>query len=143
MTTKYDAARLQPALIAVALVATVLAALVLLAAGRIGSQQAEVREHAAALAALSQNIPLQAGAAVRGSAPAFEALAESRAQLEQVLARIDSGGGASALGSEPGWPVFLEQAQAVLDGQSAALDAQRVHPRKVRRFEHWPDIRAA
>ena len=125
MTTKYDAARLQPALIAVALVATVLAALVLLAAGRIGSQQAEVREHAAALASLSQNIPLQAGAAVRGSAPAFEALAESRAQLEQVLARIDSGGGASALGTEPGWPVFLEQAQAVLDGQTAALDAQR------------------
>ncbi len=125
MTTKYDAARLQPALIAVALVATVLAALVLLVAGRIGSQQGEVREHAAALASLSQNIPLQAGAAVRGSAPAFEALAESRAQLEQVLARIDSDGGASALGSEPGWPVFLEQAQAVLDGQSAALDAQR------------------
>jgi len=125
MTTKYDAARLQPALIAVALVATVLAALVLLVAGRIGSQRAEVREHAATLASLSQNIPLQAGAAVRGSAPAFDALAESRAQLEQVLARIDSAGGASALGTEPGWPVFLEQAQAVLDGRSAALDAQR------------------
>jgi len=125
MTTKYDAARLQPALIAIALVATVLAALVLLAAGRIGSQQAETREHAAALASLSQNIPLQAGAAVRGSAPAFDALDESRAQLEQVLARIDSGGAASALGAEPGWPVFLEQAQAVLDGRSAALDAQR------------------
>jgi twitching motility protein PilJ len=125
MTTKYDAARLQPALIAVALVATVLAALVLLVAGSIGSQQAEAREHAAALASLSQNIPLQAGAAVRGSAPAFDALAESRAQLEQVLARIDSGGGASAFGTDPGWPVFLEQAQAVLDGRSAALDAQR------------------
>ena len=42
-----------------------------------------------------------------------------------MLSRIDSGGGAGALGTEPGWPVFLEQAQAVLDGQTAALDAQR------------------
>ena len=125
MTTKYDAARLQPALIAVALVATVLAALVLLAAGRIGSQQATVREHAAALASLSQNIPLQAGAAVRGSAPAFDSLAESRAQLEQTLAGIAASRGSSTLGTGPGWPVFLEQAQAVLDGRQAALDAQR------------------
>mgnify|MGYP003484871514 CR=1 FL=1 len=123
MTTKYDAARLQPALIAVALVATVLAALVLLIAGRLGSQQAEVREHAAALASLSQNIPLQAGAAVRGSAPAFDALAESRAQLEQVLARIDSGGGASALGTEPGRPWRLEPLPTATDEQKARLSA--------------------
>ena len=85
MTSKFDPARLQPTLIAVALAAAALAALVLLVSGRITSQQAGLREQAAALASLAQNIPLQAGAAVRGSAPAFDALAESRAQLDRLV----------------------------------------------------------
>ncbi len=121
MTNRFDAARLQPALITVALVATVIAALLLLLAGRTAGQQSGAREQAAALATLSQNMPLQAGAAVRGSAPAFDALAESRAQLEQVLATPDG----RALGEEAGWSVLMEQAQAVLDGRTAALEAQR------------------
>ena len=121
MTNRFDAARLQPMLIAIALVATVIAALALLVSGRAATQQTELREQAAALAALSQNIPLQAGAAVRGSAPAFDALAESRARLEQVLASP----GAQTLGGESDWTVLLEQTQAVLDGRTAALDAQR------------------
>ncbi len=121
MTNRFDAARLQPMLIAIALVATVIAALALLVSGRTATQQAELREQAAALAALSQNIPLQAGAAVRGSAPAFDALAESRARLEQGLASP----GVQSLGGESDWTVLLEQTQAVLDGRAAALDAQR------------------
>jgi twitching motility protein PilJ len=133
MTNRLDASRLQPRLIAVALVAAVLAALALLLSGRFAGQQAQLREHAAALSSLSQNIPLQAGAAVRGSAPAFDSLAESRARLETVLAEVDAGRAgvgmfaspsARLLGEEAGWPVLLEQAQAVLDGRQAALDAQ-------------------
>jgi twitching motility protein PilJ len=121
MTNRFDAARLQPMLIVIAFVATVIAALALLLAGRTADRQAELREQVAALSVLSQNIPLQAGAAVRGSGPAFDALAESRAQLEQVLAQP----GASDIGGEAGWTVLLEQAQAVLDGRPAALEAQR------------------
>jgi len=121
MTNRFDAARLQPLLIAIALVATVIAALVLLLAGRGAGQQAQAREQAATLAALAQNIPLQAGAAARGSAPAFDALAESRARLEQAVK--DGRGG--EFGSAAGWAVLLEQSQAVLDGRAAALEAQR------------------
>jgi len=121
MTNRFDAARLQPLLIVIALVAAVIAALVLLLAGRGAGQQAEAREQAVTLAALVQNIPLQAGAAARGSAPAFDALAESRARLERVVAAP----GAERFGAAAGWAVLLEQSQAVLDGRAAALDAQR------------------
>ena len=74
MTNRLDAARLQPVLLGVALAAAVLAALALLLSGRTMQQQTQLREHVADLTALAQNIPLQAGAAVRGSAPAFDAL---------------------------------------------------------------------
>jgi len=121
MTNRFDAARLQPMLIAVALVAALLAAVVLVVAGRGAGQQAGLRAHAVELAALSQNIPLQAGAAARGSAPAFDALAESRMRLEQVLEDPQ----ARRFGSESDWAVLLEQTQAVLDGRDAALDVQR------------------
>jgi len=134
MSQRLDASRLQPTLIAIALVAAVLAAVALLLSGRISSRESELRDQAVALSSLAQNIPLQAGAAVRGSAPAFDALAESRARLEQVLATAASGGtpaplpgigGGSSPADDPGWPVLLEQSQAVLDGRGAALDAQR------------------
>jgi twitching motility protein PilJ len=134
MSQRLDASRLQPTLIATALIAAVLAAVALLLSGRVSSREAELRDEAVALSSLAQNIPLQAGAAVRGSAPAFDALAESRARLEQVLAAAAAsesssvlpgvGGGSSPAG-DPGWPVLLEQSQAVLDGRGAALDAQR------------------
>jgi twitching motility protein PilJ len=121
MTNRFDAARLQPLLIVIALVATVIAALVLLLAGRGAGEQARAREQAATLGALAQNIPLQAGAAARGSAPAFDALAESRARLEQAV-NASTG---DQFGTAAGWAVLLEQSQAVLDGRAAALDAQR------------------
>ncbi len=121
-------------LLGVALAAAVLAALTLLLSGRAIQNQVQLREHVAALTSLAQNIPLQAGAAVRGSAPAFDALEASRTRLEQVLNEIDAGksalgplasSSAQVLGAESGWPALLEQSQAVLDGRDAALQAQR------------------
>ncbi|HEX9206729.1 MAG TPA: methyl-accepting chemotaxis protein [Steroidobacteraceae bacterium] len=133
MTNRIDAARLQPLLLGVALGAALLAALALLLTGRAMQQQSQLREHMASLTSLSQNIPLQAGAAVRGSAPAFDALAASRSRLERVIDEIDAGKSpvgllsspsARVLGGESGWPALLEQSQAVLDGRAAALQAQ-------------------
>jgi twitching motility protein PilJ len=122
-------------LLGVALVAALLAALALLLSGRAMQQQAQLREHMASLTSLSQNLPLQAGAAVRGSAPAFDALAASRTRLERVIDEIDAGKSAvgvlsspsaRVLGGESGWPALLDQSQAVLDGREAALQAQKV-----------------
>ncbi len=133
MTNRIDAARLQPLLLGVALGAALLAALSLLLTGRAMQQQSQLREHMASLTALSQNIPLQAGAAIRGSAPAFDALTASRARLDRVIDEIDAGKSAvglfstpsaRVLGGESGWPALLEQSQAVLDGRAAALQAQ-------------------
>ncbi len=134
MTNRIDAARLQPLLLGVALASALLAVFALTFSGRSGGQQAQLREHVATLGSLSQNIPLQAGAAVRGSAPAFDALADSRARLERVLKEIDAGRSAvgmlaspsaRVLGGEAGWPALLEQSQSVLDGRDAALKAQK------------------
>ncbi len=134
MTQRIDAARLQPLLLGVALVAALLAAITLVLAGRAMQQQSQLREHMASLTSLSQNIPLQAGAAVRGSAPAFDALGASRARLERVIDEINAGKSAwgplaspsaRLLGQESGWPALLEQSQAVLDGREAALQAQQ------------------
>jgi twitching motility protein PilJ len=121
MTNRLHASRLQPALILTALVATAIAAVLLLLSGQTARQQSQLRDDAAMLAALSQNIPLQAGAAVRGSAPAFDALADSRASL----ARLVESPGVELTGGRDGWATLLEQTQAVLDGRQAALDAQR------------------
>jgi twitching motility protein PilJ len=134
MTNRLDAARLQPTLLAVALVSALLAAVFLFLSGRAMQQQAELREHVASLTSLSQNMPLQAGAAARGNGPAFDALAASRARLERVLDEIDAGKAslgvlsspsARVLGGENGWSAVLEQSQAVLDGRQAALQAQQ------------------
>jgi twitching motility protein PilJ len=123
MTNRLDAPRLQPLLIVIALAAATMAALVLLVSGHASRQQSELTRHSAALASLSQNIPLQAGAAARGSAPAFDALAESRARLAEL---IEAAGPGDALpGGTSGWTTLLEQTQAVLDGRDAALEAQR------------------
>jgi twitching motility protein PilJ len=119
MTNRLDADRLQPTLIRLALVAGVLATLVLVlqwkyAGGRAG-QEAEV----VALSGLAQGIPLQAGAAVRGSAPAFDSLAASRARLEALVQ------GPALPGDKANWLAMLEQSQAVLDGRAAALDTRK------------------
>jgi twitching motility protein PilJ len=119
MTNRLDADRLQPTLIRVALVAGVLATLVLVlqwqyAGGRAG-HDAEV----VALSGLAQGIPLQAGAAVRGSAPAFDSLAASRARLEALVR------GTGLPGDKANWLAMLEQSQAVLDGRAAALDTRK------------------
>jgi twitching motility protein PilJ len=134
MTNRIDAARMQPMLLGVALAAAVLAAVALLLTGRAMQQQSQLREHMASLTSLAQNIPLQAGAAVRGSAPAFDALAASRARLERVIDEINAGKSgvgllaspsARVLGGEDGWAALLEQSQAVLDGRQAAVQAQQ------------------
>jgi len=130
MTNRLDASRLQPMLLVVALVAAVLAALALLLSGQVARQQTQISQQASALAALSQNIPLQAGAAVRGSAPAFDALAESRTRLEELLDEVRASGsldgsGQALPGGEEGWDTLLEQTQAVLDGRDAAVGAQQ------------------
>jgi twitching motility protein PilJ len=121
MTQRFDAARLQSTLIVVALVAVAAAALLL--SGRVANQQSASRDQASTLASLAQSVPLQAGAAVRGSAPAFDALADSRQQLERILRDARAAG--TPLDGEKGWSVLLEQAQTVLDGRPAALEAQR------------------
>jgi twitching motility protein PilJ len=124
MTNRPHAARLQPVLIRVALVAAVLAAVALALQWRYAGGQAQEEANSAALSALAQGIPLQASAAVRGSAAAFDSLAASRARLDAVVkAAGPSGGGLP--GDRANWLAMLEQSQAVLDGRAAALDVQK------------------
>src|SRR4029453_817445 len=85
MNNRMDAARLLPMVMGVALGSALLAALALLLSGRGSGDMVRKREQQAELAALSQIMPLHAGAAARGSAPAFDALAESRQRLTRVL----------------------------------------------------------
>ena len=128
MSNRIDAARLLPILMGIALGSALLAALALLLSGRTASEQAQQRQQHAELAALSQNIPLQAGAAVRGSGPAFDALAESRLQLTRVLEEsgpAEGGLAGTPDGAAAGWMAVLDQSQAVLDGREAALKAQQ------------------
>ena len=123
MSNRIDAARLLPIVMGVALGSALLAALALLLSGRTSGELVRKREQQAELAALSQNMPLQAGAAVRGSAPAFDALAESRLRLTRVLE--ESGLARSSGETASGWTAMLEQSQSVLDGREAALKAQQ------------------
>jgi twitching motility protein PilJ len=126
---RIDAARLLPVMIGVALASALLAGLALIFVAKSAGDRARFRESFATLSALSQNIPLQAGAAVRGSAPAFDALADSRQRLEQTLESSGAHGGLlgpdERFGDEAGWTALLEQSQAVLDGRDAALRAQQ------------------
>jgi twitching motility protein PilJ len=119
MTNRLDAARLQPILIRVALVAAALAALALVLQWQVAGRQSGRDAQVAALAALSQGMPLQAGAALRGSEPAFDALGASRARLDTFVK------GAALPGDRSGWLAMLEQSQAVLDGRAAAIDTRR------------------
>src|SRR5262245_56843892 len=123
MSNRIDAARLLPIVMGVALGSALLAALALLLSGRTAGELVRKREQQAELVALSQNMPLQAGAAVRGSAPAFDSLAESRVRLTRVLA--DSGLAKGSAANAAGWTAMLEQSQSVLDGREAALKAQQ------------------
>ena len=124
MTNRLDAARLQLILIRVALLAAALAALALALQWQFAGRQSGRDAEAAALAALAQGIPLQAGAAVRGSSPAFDSLAASRARLET---RVTGAGpsGAGLAGERANWLAMLEQSQTVLDGRAAALDTRK------------------
>jgi twitching motility protein PilJ len=125
---RIDAARLLPVTIGVALASALLAGLALIFVAKSAGDRARFRESFATLTALAQNIPLQAGAAVRGSAPAFDALADSRQRLEQTLGSETHGallGPDERFGDQAGWTALLEQSQAVLDGRDAALKAQQ------------------
>ena len=123
MTNRIQAARLQPVMVYVALAATAIAVVALVLSGRMAGRQTDLRERLSTLSSIAQNVPLQAGAAVRGSAPAFDALADSRARLEAVLAEVDPG--QAGTGDPAAWAALLEQSQAVLDGRAAALEAQK------------------
>ena len=125
MINRLDADRLQPNLIRVALVAAALAALVFALQWQFADRRASRDAVVAMLAGLAQGIPLQAGAAVRGSAPAFDSLATSRARLA-TLVDDARGSGERLPGGEDNWLAMLEQSQAVLDGRAAALDTRKV-----------------
>jgi twitching motility protein PilJ len=124
MTNRLDADRLQPTLIRMALVAAALAALALVLQWRYEGGQAGRDAELATLSGLAQGIPLQAGAAVRGSGPAFDSLAASRARLDGLVAGAGKSG-AALPGDRASWLAMLEQSQAVLDGRAAALDTRK------------------
>ncbi len=125
MINRLDADRLQPNLIRVALVAAALAALLFALQWQFADRRASRDAVVAMLSGLAQGIPLQAGAAVRGSAPAFDSLATSRARLEGLV--VDARGSGERLpGGDDNWLAMLEQSQAVLDGRAAALDTRKV-----------------
>jgi twitching motility protein PilJ len=126
MMNRIDSARLLPILLGIALVSSLLAAVSLLVSGQAAKRQQQFSEQAAVLSAQSQNIPLQAGAAVRGSAPAFDSLANSRAKLVEVIGETGADSpGSAQFGPPDAWKAFLEQSQAVLDGRDAALRSQQ------------------
>jgi len=124
MSNRFDAARLQPTLIRVALLAAVLAGLVFALQWRLTGGQSRVGEQVTALSALAQGMPLQASAAVRGSAAAFDSLAASRARLDAAVKAAGTSE-AGLPGDRATWLAMLEQSQAVLDGRAAALEAQK------------------
>jgi twitching motility protein PilJ len=124
MTNRLDADRLQPNLIRVALVAAALAALVFALQWQFADRRAGREAVVAMLSGLAQGTPLQAGAAVRGSAPAFDSLAVSRAQLDSLVDSARSAGHGLPGGSE-NWLAMLEQSQALLDGRAAALETRK------------------
>jgi twitching motility protein PilJ len=124
MTNRLDADRLQPNLIRAALVAAALAALVFALQWQFADRRASREAVVAMLSGLAQGIPLQAGAAVRGSAPAFDSLAVSRAQLDSLVDSARSAGHGLPGGSE-NWLAMLEQSQALLDGRAAALETRK------------------
>ncbi len=125
MTNRLDAASLQPILIRVALVAAALAALTLVLQWRFAGRDSGQEAQSATLSVLAQGIPLQAGAALRGSAPAFDALAASRTRLDSVVTGAGPSG-AGLPGDRANWLAMLEQSQAVLDGRAAALETRKV-----------------
>ena len=125
MINRLDADRLQPTLIRVALVAAALAALVLALQWQFADGRAGREAVVTTLSGLAQGMPLQASAAARGSAPAFDALAVSRAQLESLVGDASRSGDALPGGADS-WLVMLEQSQAVLDGRAAALETRKV-----------------
>ena len=118
MTNRLDAARLHPLTVRVAIAATVLAALAMLAQWQLGGRAAARTSQGTTLAALAETLPLQAASAAGGTVASFDALADSRARLVQVL-------GEAGLDGDPAWAAVLEQSQAVLDGRATAESVAR------------------
>ena len=118
MTNRLDAARLHPLTVRVAIAATVLAALAMLAQWQLGGRAAARASQGSTLAALAETLPLQAASAAGGTVASFDALADSRARLVQVL-------GEAGLDGDPAWAAVLEQSQAVLDGRATAESVAR------------------
>ena len=118
MTNRLDAARLHPLTVRVAIAATVLAALAMLAQWQLGGRAAARAGQGTTLAAMAETLPLQAASAAGGTVASFDALADSRARLVQVL-------GEAGLDGDPAWAAVLEQSQAVLDGRATAESVAR------------------
>jgi len=126
---RHAAARWMPVMLVMGLAAALAAAVLVLLAGRAQQHESGYRAHLSRLTLLAGAMPAQAGDAGRGDEAAFAKLADSRAELERVLAEIESGRGAfdalsspsaRRLGNEPGWNAVLESSAQVLAARDAA-----------------------
>jgi twitching motility protein PilJ len=124
MNNRLDATRLQPILIRVALVAAALGALAVALQWQLSGRESRARGLSGELTEIANRIPLEAGAAVSGTAGAFDALATSRGRLEAIVKGAGPAGDGLP-GGPDGWQAMLEQSQAVLDGRAATLAAQQ------------------
>ncbi|MGQ0383290.1 MAG: methyl-accepting chemotaxis protein [Gammaproteobacteria bacterium] len=128
---RHAAANWMPVMLITGLVAALAALVLLLLAGRAQRHESGYRAHLSQLTLLAGAMPAQAAAAGRGEDAAFEQLTASRAELERILAQVESGRGAfealsspSALrlGGEPGWNGVLESSAQVLAARTAARE---------------------
>jgi twitching motility protein PilJ len=123
------AAKWMPVMLVTGLGAALAALLLLLIAGRAQQHETSYQTHLSRLTVLAGAMPAQATDAGRGAAAGFEKLAASRAELERLLAEIESGRSAfealsspsaRRLGNEPGWDAVLETSAQVLAARDAA-----------------------
>ena len=131
---KFAIARWMPAMLGVGLFAVLVAAVLIVLGSRAESADRGYRENLAELTVLAGAMPVQAAAAARGDAAAFDRLAASRASLERVLAEIEKGRSpfaalssesARKLGGEAGWNTLLDTSQQVLGSRPVAGDLRK------------------
>jgi len=125
---RHAAAKWMPVMLITGLTAALAAAILILLAGRAQQHESGYRAHLSRLTVLAGAMPAQAADAGRGDKTGFEKLAASRAELERVIAEIESGRGAfdalsspsaRRLGGETGWTAVLETSAQVLAARTA------------------------
>ena len=127
MSDKFSGVKFFPVLIGVAL-AFVIGAIVLI--GLRGVAGTATGGNVTELAALSQAIPLHAGAAIQGDVQAFEALKVARTRFAELTAQIDSLNNSAKVGElEAGAQVVLDAKNVVLAVHTAADQANILVPR--------------